>query len=180
MPNLLKRDIWSFVSPIDPRTIFLFIACAIAFFMGARFESVDTLKVEREFAEYKLKQTEALNKAQQAALDEAVAAYSAIQEINENAKVREAQLLSDNHSLAARVRDERLRREALAKQMPKASAASASCERVAEGPGGELYGQAGEDIVSLIWEADVIRSGLLDCQAYIKRIQNGGSSSEEP
>lgn len=159
------------VSPTDIRTLFLFLACAIAFFMGIRFESVETMGVQQEFTQYKLAQQEALAKAQQETLNEAVAAQAAIQEINENAQVREAQLLADNRSLAARVRDERVRREALAKQLPKAGAATSSVECPSGGAGGELYGQAGEDIVSLIWEADVVRGGLLDCQAYVKSIQ---------
>lgn len=159
------------VSPADIRTLFLFLACAIAFFMGIRFESVATMRVQQEFTQYKLSQQAALAAAQQAALSEAVAAQAAIQEINENAQVREAQLLSNNRSLAARVRDERVRREALAKQVPKADSAPGAIECPASGAGGELYGQAGEDIVSLIWEADVVRGGLLDCQAYVREVQ---------
>ena len=159
------------VSPSDIRTLFLFLACAIAFFMGVRFESVATMEKEQEFTQYKLAQQKALAKAQQDALDEAVAAQAAIQEINENAQVREAQLLADNRSLAARVRDERVRREALAKRLSEAGAATSAVECPPSGAGGELYGQAGEDIVSLIWEADVVRGGLLDCQAYVKSIR---------
>lgn len=168
------------VSHTDIRTLFLFLACAIAFFMGTRFETVETMRVQQEFTQYKLAQQEALAKAQQEASNEAVAAQAAIQEINENAQVREAQLLADNRSLAARVRDERVRREALAKQVSKAGAASAACERDAASVGGELYGQAGEDIVSLIWEADVVRSGLLACQAYIRTVLDPLHSERQP
>lgn len=161
------------VSHTDIRTLFLFLACAIAFFMGTRFEMVNTQRVVRQFTQYKLEQSQALAKAQQETLNEAIAAQAQIVEINENANRREAQLLADNRSLAARVRDERVRREALAKQVPKADSAAGAVECPASGAGGELYGQAGEDIVSLIWEADVVRGGLLDCQAYVKSIQEG-------
>lgn len=163
-----RLNLTQFVSHVDPRTIALFIACAVAFYMGIRFGTVETMRVQQEFTQYKLAQQEALAKAQQETLNEAIAAQAQIVEINENANRREAQLLADNRSLAARVRDERLRREALAKQVPKAGAATSSVECPASGAGGELYGQAGEDIVSLIWEADVVRGGLLDCQAYVR------------
>ena len=166
-----RLNLMQFVSPIDPRTIALFLACAVAFYMGSRFEMVNTQKVEQEFTLYKLEQSKALAKAQQETLNEAVAAQAQIAEINENANRREAQLLSDNRSLAARVRDERVRREALAKQVSKAGNTSAACQCDAGSVGPDLYGQAGEDIVSLVGEADVVRSGLLACQAYVKVVR---------
>lgn len=175
-----KHNLMQFVSPVDPRTIALFIACTVSFYMGLRFEMVNTQRVERQFTQYKLEQSQALAKAQQETLNEAIAAQAQIVGINENANRREAQLLADNRSLAARVRDERVRREALAKQMSQAGATSAACERDAGGAGGELYGQAGEDIVSLIWEADVVRSGLLACQAYIRTVLDPLHSERQP
>lgn len=167
-----------FVSPADPRAIALFIACAVTFYMGLRFEMVNTQRVEQQFTQYKLAQSEALAKAQQEILNEAVAAQAKIVEINEDANRREAQLLADNRSLAARVRDERVRREALAKHVPQADSATSPIECPSGGSGGELYGQAGEDIVSLVWEADVVRSGLLDCQAYVQTLQEMGNVSK--
>jgi hypothetical protein len=171
MVPFLKPNLMQFVSPGDIRTVALLIACAVAFYMGLRFEMVHTQRVVRQFTQYKLEQSQALAKAQQEALNEAIAAQAQIVEINENANRREAQLLADNRSLAARVRDERVRREALAKQVSKAGAASAACERDAASVGGELYGQAGEDIVSLIWEADTYLNSFADCQAYVKVIR---------
>ena len=171
MFRFASHKILSLVSPTDFRTAALFLACMLAFYMGIRFEMVDTAKVQKQFAEYKLSQSVELTRVQQQVLEEAVAAQVAIQEINENAQVREAQLLADNRSLAARVRDERLRREALAKQVPKTNPAGATTQCDAGGSGPSLYGQAGEDIVSLIWEADVVRSSLLDCQAYVREVQ---------
>lgn len=170
MAPFLKPNLMQFVSPGDIRTVVLLIACAVAFYMGLRFEMVNTQRVQQQFTQYKLEQSQALAKAQQEILNEAVAAQAKITEINEDANRREAQLLADNRSLAARVRDERLRREALAKQMSQAGAASSSCQCDAASVGPDLYGQAGEDIVSLIGEADVVRSGLLACQAYVKTL----------
>lgn len=176
----VKHNLMRFASPVDPRTIVLFIACATAFYLGVRFEAVSTAEVKKEFAEYKLTQAEALSKAQQETLNEAVAAQAAIQEINENANAREAELSVANSRLAARLRDERMRREALAKQVSKAGYAASSGECPAGSSGPDLYGKAGEDIVSLIREADAVLSALRDCKAYVEVIQKGGSSQAEP
>ncbi len=175
-----RLNLTQFVSHVDPRTIALFIACAVAFYMGIRFGTVETMRVQQEFTQYKLAQQEALAKAQQETLNEAIAAQAQIVEINENANRREAQLLADNRSLAARVRDERVRREVLAKRVPKASVTSTSCQCDAASVGPDLYGQAGEDIVSLVGEADVVRSGLLACQAYVHSVLGPQHSERQP
>lgn len=170
MFRLVKRNLMDFVSPVDPRTVFFFVGCAVAFYMGIRFEHVDTLKVEKEFVTYKLEQSVLLAQTQQQVLNEAVAAQAAIQEVNENASIREAELTVQHNDLLSRFNAERLRRQTLATELSKASTASTTSKCDAKVTGPDLFGKAGEDIISLTHEADKYLNGFKDCQAYVKVI----------
>lgn len=162
-PNLMQ-----FVSPVDPRTVFLFIACAIAFFMGTRFEKVDTMRVEAEFAAYKLAQMELLAKTQQEVLNESVAAHAAIQEVQDNARARETELAAHSNRLSARLDAERMRRQALAAELSKARSAPSATDSEPAAPEPDLYGETGKALISLTEDADRVMGGLQDCQAYVK------------
>lgn len=166
----MKPNIWSFITPADPRTFALALAIAVAFFFGMRFEAVKTLKLKNEFTQYKLEQSELLAKAQQETLNEAVAAQAAIAEVIEDANARETQFAADNDRLRASFNAERMRRQALATELAKKGTSNTTTVCDAGTPEGELLLQNAEDLISLAKDADKVLSGFQDCQAYVKVI----------
>ena len=168
----MKLNLWSFISPADPRTTALILACIVAAFFGMRFEALKTMKVKQEFTEYKLAQAELLAKAQQETLNEAVAAQAAIAEVTENANLREKQFANDNDRLRARLADERMRRQASSNKPTSTSITSDTCVSTTGITEGEFLQTHGEDLISLAKDADKVLSGFQDCKAYVNVIRN--------
>lgn len=167
----MKLNLSSFVSLVDPRTIALFAAVGFAFCIGIRFEMSNTERVKKEFVQYQLEQSKKLAEAQQQILNEAVASHAAVQEINENALVREEKLVANNDRLLARLDAERLRKQTRITQLPQTCPASSTTNGDTEITEPDLYGKAGKDIVSLMKEADTYLNSFADCQAYVKVIR---------
>ena len=173
MFRFVKHNFMKFASPVDPRTVALFLACALAFYMGMRFEMVDTAKVQKKFDDYKLAQAEDLIKVQQAALDKQRAMQAKMKEIQDASSKREAQRIADYNRLRVRLAAERVRSKASAKSVPKVHAPDAAGNCPSTAAEGNLWEPAGESIISLMDEADKYLDGFRDCQAYVRSIQEG-------
>lgn len=170
MLQYLKHNLLGFVSPTDIRTAALFIACAVAFFMGLRFEMVNTQNVKIAWKNEQISTAAALHAALKDANAKIVLANNEVEKINVESNKREAKRSTEHANLLARYNAERMRVEALrSKGEDSASASSSQCPTTfAEG---FVSYEAGNSIISLTAEADKYLDGFRDAQAYIKTIK---------
>lgn len=167
MFRFVKHNFMKFASPVDPRTIALFLACALAFYTGMRFEMVETGKVQKKFDGYRLAQAENLIKVQQEVLDKQKAMQAKMKEIQDASSQREAQRIADYNRLRARLA-ERVRSEARAKPVSKVHAPDPAGNCPSTAAEGVIWEPAGESIISMMDEADKYLDGFRDCQAYVQ------------
>lgn len=167
----MNPKLFSLISPVDPRTIALVVVGLVAFFMGLRFEQVNTQKVKLAWRTEQLQVAQALTAAVKDAVKTSEAARDAAEKANVISSKREAQRNVEHSNLLARYNAERVRSEALRK-----SAADSPATNTGVGEPGAARGifndEIGADIISLVSEADLYLNGLRDAQAYIGIIKD--------
>jgi len=171
----VNPKLFSLISPVDPRTIALVVVGLVAFFMGLRFEQVNTQKVKLAWRTEQLRvdllKAQALTAAVKDAVKTSEAARDAAEKANVISSKREAQRNVEHSNLLARYNAERVRSEALRK-----SAADSPATNTGVGEPGAARGifndEIGADIISLVSEADLYLNGLRDAQAYIGIIKD--------
>ncbi len=171
MFRFVKHNFMKFASPVDPRTIALFLACALAFYTGMRFEMVNTQNVKIAWKNEQISTAAALHAALKDANAKIVLANNEVEKINVESNKREAKRSTEHANLLARYNAERMRVEALrSKGEDSASASSSQCPTTfAEG---FVSYEAGNSIISLAAEADKYLDGFRDAQLYIKTIKD--------
>mgnify|MGYP001010705706 FL=1 len=168
MFRFVKHNFMRFASPVDARTVALLLACALAFYMGARFESVATERAKKATISLQLKQSQEANRQLIAAKTERDTLQKKIERIQNESDEFAARADADSARLRARVESERMRATAAAVLKNTTSDPSSTCDDASADA--ELWDAVGTVVVPLIEEADQMLIGFRECQAYVRAV----------
>ena len=167
MFRFVKHNFMRFASPVDPRTVALLLACALAFYMGVRFESVATERARKATISLQLKQSQEANSQLLAAKTERDTLQKKIERIQNESNESAARADADSARLRARVESERMRATAAVLKNTTADPSSTCDDASADA---ELWDAVGGVVVPLIEEADQMLIGFRECQSYVRAV----------
>ena len=168
MFRFVKHNFMRFASPVDPRTVALLLACALAFYMGVRFEAVATERAKKATISLQLKQSQESNRQLIAAKTERDTLQKKIERIQNESDEFAARADADSARLRARVESERMRATAAAVLKNTTADPSSTCDDASADA--ELWDAVGTVVVPLIAEADQMLIGFRECQAYVRAV----------
>lgn len=151
---------------MDPRVIVLFVACAVSFLAGQRFEAYNTERAKNQVTLLQKTIADAtVEKQQQDAVDRAV--FDAVME----KKDEERQLAVAARDAHYRALLDRVRREAASRSAGTAAAPEGTCDCQAAAAEWQRIEEARESVLAVGYDCELDAESLKAAQDYIITIE---------
>ncbi len=170
MLPFLRLDPASVLAPVVIKGLALVAIIGLGVYLGIKYEKGNTQEVKLAWEADKLKRANQYNADLLEANEKAAAAAAEVEKLNGESHKREAKRNAEYDSLLARYNAERVRvKSTSSKTKGGVATNTGQCESTT--PEGVISHQAGEDIISLVSEADIYLNSLRDAQVYIATIK---------